>query len=258
MTDIPKRTTLVGQVVGILRRDLERGEWSKHLPTEAFLCDRLQVSRKTLRGALEILGREGLVDSSQGRRRRITPRAHGVRRPVRSNVVAWLSPDPLHTLSPFMLLYVSELRRHLQEAGYALQIVSSPVSSEHPQTALESLTHQTHAACWILVHSTAPVQRWFWQRKIPCLLSGAAHKDIDLPSIATNHRAVCRHAVGVFLRHGHRRIALFAPRSNLAGNLASEQGFREGCQSGSRTIDRPLVVHHDSTEIGRASCRERV
>src|SRR5688572_7962562 len=168
MTDIPKRTTLVSQVVEILRRELERGEWSKQLPTEAFLCDRLQVSRKTLRGALEILTREGLVASSQGRRRRITPRAHGMRRPVRSNVVAWMSPDPLHMLSSFMWLYVADLRRRLQERGYALQIVPSPPSSQHPESALESIVRQHHAACWVLVHSTVHVQRWFWKRKIPC------------------------------------------------------------------------------------------
>ena len=113
MTEVPQRASLVAQVVEILRRDLQRGEWSEHLPTEAFLCNRLQVGRKTLRAALSVLSREGLIVSSQGRRRRITKRAQR-QRPVKSNVVAWMSPDPLHTLSPFMLLYVSELRRHLQ------------------------------------------------------------------------------------------------------------------------------------------------
>lgn len=244
MTEMPHRSSLVAEVTEILRRNLQRGEWSEYLPTESFLCDRFQVSRKTLRAALAVLRREGVIASSQGRRSQITKRAQ-IRGPIKSNLVAWLSPDPLQSLSAFMLLYVAELRRRLQEAGYSLQIVPSP-SSQHPEAALEVLVRQHHAACWVLVHSTVEVQRWFWEHKIPCLLSGAAHKGIELPSIATNHRAVCRHAVGVFQRHGRRRVALVTPRSDLAGDLASEQGFREGLPAESV----PLVIHHNSTVEG--------
>src|SRR6185503_7916079 len=73
VTEIARRPSLVDAAVGILRRDLQSGIWREYLPGEHRLCERLQISRPTLRHALEMLRREGLIEVSQGRRRRITP-----------------------------------------------------------------------------------------------------------------------------------------------------------------------------------------
>ena len=51
---------------------------------------------------------------------------------------------------------------------------------------------------------------------------------MKLPSLDVDYRAVCRHAAGVFLRAGHRRLALLVPDYGVAGDLASEEGFRAG------------------------------
>src|SRR5262245_37923209 len=75
MTEIPQRASLANQVAEVLRRDLRGGAWDEFLPGENDLCDRFQVSRVTMRAALDVLRREGLIEVSQGRRRRITSKA---------------------------------------------------------------------------------------------------------------------------------------------------------------------------------------
>jgi DNA-binding LacI/PurR family transcriptional regulator len=69
-----------------------------------------------------------------------------------------------------------------------------------------------------------------------------------LPSLDVDYRSVCRHAAGIFRSNGHRRLALIVPSSGVAGDLASEQGFREGA------VLRPnadpaeaIIVRHDGT-----------
>ena len=49
-----------------------------------------------------------------------------------------------------------------------------------------------------------------------------------LPSVDIDHRALCRHSAALFLRHGHRQLALFLERGGHGGDVESEQGFREG------------------------------
>jgi LacI family transcriptional regulator len=65
--------------------------------------------------------------------------------------------------------------------------------------------------------------------------------------VDTDFRAESRHAVGKFLGLGHRVIALVIPRTKLAGDLASEAGFREGAERVGRTNTVTLIVHHDLT-----------
>ena len=73
MKKLPQRLSLVSQAADILREQLAAGLCGDILPGERALCARLQVSRPTLRAALETLRREGWLEVSQGRRRRIHP-----------------------------------------------------------------------------------------------------------------------------------------------------------------------------------------
>jgi LacI family transcriptional regulator len=60
-----------------------------------------------------------------------------------------------------------------------------------------------------------------------------------------DHRALCRHAAGVLLGLGHRRIALIAERTRRAGDVASELGFIEGIRASPHPDAEPIVVWHE-------------
>src|ERR1043166_3009778 len=144
MTEVPKRTSLVEQAADILRESLHQGEWVDFLPGENTLTQRLKVSRPTLRAALEMLQREGLLEASQGRRRRILGGPRHPQRKCSSKEIGIITGLPFHALSSFSLFVISELQDDLGNDGYKVTIHSrAQYGSVHPERALENLLTQT-------------------------------------------------------------------------------------------------------------------
>lgn len=246
---IPKRISLTSQVVDLLRKGISEGEWSEFLPGERELCSRLAISRPTLRAALQELQKEGVIRVDKTRRRRIVGSARA--RKAASNVVCLLSPIPLYSVPPHTLFWIDEMRDHLIEAGYRLEIHHGErFYREDPNKSLASLVQQTRAAGWLLWLSTARMQRWFEARNVPCLVMGSSHRGISLPSLDLDQRSVCRHAVSQFLARGHKRIAFIIHSGGFAGDLESIEGIEEAhAQFGGAALP-PEIVWHNSTPEG--------
>ncbi|MBI4027930.1 MAG: LacI family DNA-binding transcriptional regulator [Verrucomicrobia bacterium] len=248
MIEIPKRASLIDQVASILRSNLRVPEWADSLPPERALSDLLQVSRPTLRLALDILRREGWVRLSENRRCWIPVRMKRTLPLTEPKSVALLTPELFQELSHSHIFHLYQLRRHLQDAGVRLEVVADlRLKRRSPAKILERHLHRITASCWILHHSTAQAQDWFWDRRLPAIVMGTCHAGIQFPSIDWDYRAICRHAVGLFLSHGHQRIALIGPRSKRAGDLLREQSFREAVQPVREAEAQPLVVQHDGS-----------
>jgi LacI family transcriptional regulator len=201
----------------------------------------------TLRGALQQLQREGLVRSSQGKRREILP----FRRRASSQVsgrMLLLTPIPMHFHLPFHVLLTNALRDILAEAGYHLEIHASRAPyGRSAASSLERLIEQLRPVGCVLLTSTQKMQRWFSRRRFPCVIVGSRHPGVNLPSVDKAHRAVCRHAVGLFLARGHRRLAFLNPESGAAGDLESEEGFKEGVAQSRRADVQANIIRHNET-----------
>ncbi len=247
MHSLPQRRSLVCETADVLREQINAGVWHDVLPGERELSGRLLVSRPTLRAALELLRREGTVDVSHGRKRRVCPtKRRVVAVPKR---VALLSPLPPHRLPPFVMFWVDELRQHLADEGFDLEMHVSPVAHQQkPEKQLERIVAEVPAAAWVLFLSNEPMQRWFIEKGLPCVVAGSRFPHVSLPSVDIDSRAICRHAAGLFLAKKHRHIALLLPEGGTAGDQASEEGFLEGAK-GSTNV-RATVLRHDGTISG--------
>lgn len=224
---LPQRLSLVTQTAQSLRDSMQAGHWHGHLPGERELCARLQVSRHTLRAALDELQRDGWLEVTDRQRRRILPGKH-VKPSSHSRVIAAISPRPLLAMSPSSVVMVDELRDLLSRLGFSFEIhVSTACFSTKPSRALNALTSRSPAAAWLLFGSLEPMQSWFIRRQLPCLVVGSCAPGMALPSVDADHRATCRHAGGMLRRQGHRSIALIRPESAHGGDNDSEQGLRE-------------------------------
>jgi DNA-binding LacI/PurR family transcriptional regulator len=250
LPSLPPRVSLAAQVAACLRTAITEGRWREWLPAERALAETLHVSRCTLRLALEQLAREGTVRAEHGAGHRILA-ARPARAAAPSRDVALLTPEPLERLRPWQTLWIDELRALLAEQGGRLSIIPGRAfGRDEPGPALARLVRQRPHGCWVLLLASAGCQRWFAQRAIPAVVAGTCHEGVDLPYRDLDHRATCRHAAGLLLGRGHRRIALVCPRTRFAGDLESEVGFLEGVSRGRHDEAKGVICRHDGTPAG--------
>lgn len=251
-----QRKSLVSQTAEILRRDIQDGLWPARLPGEVELCQRLQISRTTLRAALEVLTREGMLSSSQGRRREVLKRAARGKPAATTRRVVLLTPEPPHRLGTFAMYWMDDLREHLAETGCHLEVHTSRVCySARPETALERLARDLRPAAWVLYLSTEPMQRWFSTRALPCAIAGSRHAEMRLHSVDVDYHAIGQHAAWQFLSRGHRRLLVLARETGFAGDLRTIEGARAACAKEAGADVR--VALHDSMVAGVARALER-
>jgi LacI family transcriptional regulator len=251
MHAVPHRESLVSQTVEILLKSIDQGRWLEHLPGEHALCAEMQISRETLRRALAKLTDDGWLSTSQGRRRQILKPSSGAMARAKIRRVVLLSQEPMERMGGAVMFLVDDLRAELARAGLELEVRGSRTCfSKKPDKALERLTSERPNSVWVLSSVPAPTQRWFAARGLPSVLAGSHHAGLDLPMVAIDFRAVGRHAAGLFLSRGHRRMAVLAPKLVAAGDVLTVEGFSEACAT--KQDAQVRVVEHDGTPAGIA------
>ena len=227
---MPQRGSLVAECTRVMRMRIDAGEWIDHLPGERRLAELLQVGRDTVRLTLDELEHEGWLEpAAAGRRRRIA----SVRKPAggsatRSLRIGMLSPHRLERLSQPMLLEVDQIRSALAEKGGSLEVFAPAwYESRQPGGRLAELVEGERRVAWILHRSPLPVQRWFAERRLPCLVRGTPYEGIALPFLDVDWQATARHAAGMLWRTGHRRVGILTPPDRLRGVEAAVKGAGE-------------------------------
>ena len=259
MDAIPQRLSLVGQTVTCIQAAIAQGRWQGWLPAERALCDTLQVSRSTLRRALKQLIRAGVIIPEHGTGNRISRERGRPRGRLRSHDVALLVPEPLERLRPTQTLWIDELRALLGARGCQLHVVHGrQYFRSNPGPALEKLVRHHRHGCWILMLANIACQQWFARQGLPCVIAGTRHEGVDLPFRDLDHRATCRHAAGVLLGLGHRRLAFVVQKTRLAGDIESEAGFLEGVRNSQHPDATAVVCNHDATAAGIAQLLKRM
>lgn len=256
---LPQRHSLVAQTVAFLHAQIERGEWRDWLPSERALCELLQVSRNTLRAALVQLQKEGRILPVHGAGNQILGGAPAGPVRVASPDVALLTPEPIERLRPMQTLWIDNMRSLLSERGARLRVFhGSQYYSANPELALQKLVTRNPHGCWILMLATETMQSWFSKHGLPCIVAGSTYPGLDLPFRDLDHRATCRHAAGVLLAMGHRRLVMLMAKTRRAGDLESEAGFLEGVRQSRHADADAMMIYHEETVAGVAQAARRV
>ncbi len=231
MLALPKRHSMIEQTTQTLRRGLLAGWWSSFLPSERKLAAELQVSRPTLRLALDQLGQEGLIEITHGRKTRILPPGDGGStnrkgRPATARKVIFLI---LHRLTDVISQNrVQECRIALQAGGYKVDYLEEPYSHSRDRMALlATFLEQRKEATTLLIGATREQQIALSGLGARIIVLGSTHEGIHLPSVDSDYGAIGVHALQTFYRLGHRRIHAIFPDSSLAGDLRTEQSLRD-------------------------------
>lgn len=233
--------------------DFGAGRLERQLPSERDLADRYGVGRNTIRAALHILRTNKTLET----RPRVGTRIARLARTSRPRPdVGLIAPVELGRLRPSVIWWIDELRAQLQQAGVSLCVHPCPGAYiGKPGRILAALLRSNPHGCWLLILAPRPLQEWFARQRIRHVVTGTAYSGLDAPSIDLDHRASGRHAAGVLLARGHKRIGLVLKRAFGAGDEETAAGFREAAsQHGPATTAR--VIHQDETPDGaRATLR---
>lgn len=228
------RTSLPQETYRILKQGIEAGQWKHYLPGERALASQLQVSRPTLRLALQRLQEDRLISGDQGCRREIL-QDFGREKPRRKQlVVGLLCPGPIRKMPGHTARKVGAIEHHLHANQIQFEVHDrSRCFNKRPAKLLKELTDESHVDAWILQEAGREMQEWFYSQQIPTVVSGTPFEGIPLPSVDLGNKAICRHAVGLLASRGRRNIIMVAKETPLPGDILSEEGFAEGIQASS-------------------------
>lgn len=228
LPSLPKRLSLVAQTVDSLQEGIEKGLWQDQLPGERELCESLQVSRRTLRAALDELQRKGSLEVSSRQRRRIKNQPNEPVTDSDKKVVAVLLPGSFLSLPSRITFVMDSLRSKLTAADCEVRFHVQPTCyTANPARALAKFTAEHPASVWLVLSALEPMQRWFNKQPLSTIILGSCAPGIDLPSVDVDFRAACHHAGGLLWRKGHRHIAIVLFKGIYGGDIASEEGLRD-------------------------------
>lgn len=255
LADLLPRRSLVRDVGDLLTNRIKAGEWTMWLPSERKLCEQLQISRGTLRVALKKLQQEQIIRVETGLGARILNVD-----PIKTNrpttgSVGVLLPDHIDQLPYITSFILNGLREHLAKEGFRLDLHESRQFFQRKDfKILDTLTANHHHDCWLLEFATESVQKWFQENGLPCIVIGAKHPNIRLPSISPDQFGIGRHAAGILLGLGHRRIAYIrsSRARNLAGATLSEEGVKAAFTTSlAKNARITLIEYDDHREVFR-------
>lgn len=227
-----QKKLLSDRIADTLRASILKGIWKNYLPTERSLCSKVEATRPMVRKALHVLAEEGLIKVTPGHPAQILASALEKRVPIKRKHVVMLIQRSVELFGNSQTIFVDEIRSRLSAAGYSFEVV---VDRRLPQKRvahfLKELTLRHEADHWILSSVPLAVQEWFQKEGFAAVIDGSSFPQITLPSADFDHRAIGRHAAGVLLGLGHRRIGIFFRSWETAGDRAMEAGFREAFRS---------------------------
>ena len=226
--DIPQRLTLASQAVEVIKKMIEAGELENFLPGERSLAQTLQIGRDTLRAALKELEKQRWISIGEhGKKRKILAKIAAENKKKKRTSIGFVSPKKLEELPPRMLVEIDTLREMLAQRDIDFQVVTPGVFHlKRPETRLEEMVSQSQYDAWILYQCPEPIQRWFSEQKVLCLVRGSVYPGVKFPSLDVDWGAAGVHAANMLISQGHSSIGLLVPDTELQGLLATEDGVK--------------------------------
>jgi DNA-binding LacI/PurR family transcriptional regulator len=248
----PHRAFLADQVAAILRHEIAARRWREWLPGERALAQTLNVSRPTLRAALQqlVAAREIEVHSRDGYAIRQQAPTDSKSKGAPSLEIGLICPERIYSLPSHVVQLVDLLRARCAEAGLHLEIFEGRRFARNDlRRIMPRMVEQRPKSCWIAIMAGRPLQEWFMRTGAPAVIYGNTYPTIELPSVGIDYRACIRHATALLLSRGHRRIALVNYDAQRAGDQESLAGFNEAFQAHGGEERQPVILSRPDDDV---------
>ena len=227
-----------------LRRLIVSGRWGygERIPTEAQLAGHLDISRTTVRVALQRIEVEGLIKRTAGRGTFVDyqPQEHSVSRSV--GYITRSFHNEIHSI------LLSSAETELRAAGYQLIFSNARDNAEELRT-LQQLGSDPVAGLIIWANAqptdeTKAILRDYQQRQIPIVFVDRLIEGIEADYVASDNFGGACHLVCHLIELGHRHIVYLMP--NIRSLLPVEErcrGYRAALRQHSLPAYAPWKIN---------------
>ena len=207
-----------------LRRLIVSGRWldGQRIPTETQLSQHLDISRTTVRIALQRLEVEGLIKRTAGRGTFVSSRADGE---AGSRTIAYLTHGFHNEIQSILL---SSAETELRSAGY--QVIFSNASGAAEETAILQQLLEENVAGALIWASAIPTNetlislREYQQRGIPFVFVDRMIEGISADYVASDNFGGAYDLTSHLIDCGHEHIVQLMP--NIGGLLPVDERHR--------------------------------
>ncbi|MDG0791697.1 GntR family transcriptional regulator [Cohnella ginsengisoli] len=251
-----KRTPLYAQIESYVRDQIRSGKWKpgKRLPSENQLCKQFDVSRITIRGAMDKLVEEGVVFRIQGRGSFVAEEA-GMGEPAKYafgretsgerelQAVAVILPRLQGMLTTSLLAGVE---RALEPSRFRMLLLTTDDSQEKEEVKLQEALRA--GARGVIVY---PAEGRTYSEEMlrltldryPIVVIDRYVRGVPTHCVCSDHIAGAYEATEHLLRLGHRRIGFVTTPYEGTTSLEERlEGFRQALNDYGVVLDRSLVL----------------
>ena len=206
-----QRLSTVDQFTAHLRAGLLSGHWTETMPGEHRLAEEFAISRKTVKAALQMLEKKGLlVGQGAGRRRKIVLPEDHAPPSLRVAVLFYEKGEEAQDL-------FTGFQDKLKAAGHTvLHAPKSLTDIGGNMRQLDRMIKQTEADAWVVIAGSKEELQYFIQRQIPVFALFGFWRQLRIAGIAPDlvpaMVAMTRRLIGL----GHRRIVLLDQKTTLS------------------------------------------
>lgn len=197
--------TVTEQVAQALRDGVSEGRWQGTMPGRNRLAVELGVNHKTVKSALAILEREGLLEArGPGRKRSIVGSAPLTPVARRVMILVYEKSD-LHT--DYLVGIVHQLQTAGHWAGFANKTLCD-LGMDVNRVA--RYVAKSEADAWVVVAGPKKILEWFAAQPFPAFALFGRARQISIASAAPEKTGAMLELVDLLVGLGHRRIVMLA------------------------------------------------
>lgn len=236
------------QVAEHIRKHITQQRMRGDMPGIHQLAADLMVNHKTVKTALEILQREGLlVTQGQGKPRRIQVSGLTKKRTMRVAILLYDEDDKK------VDRILASVQRLIEAGHEPFYVKKSLVDLKMNVGSVAKLVKQTEADAWIVVAGSVDVLEWFAEQDFPAFALYGRVANVSIASAIPYTVPAVNEVIKHLITLGHRRLVLIAreerrkPKPGFTEQMFLEELESHGISTGAYNLpdweETPAGLH---------------
>ena len=247
--DFLKRKELLAE----LRQAVLTGKYQPGhiIPTETELMNKYQLSRHSVRAALNMLVSDGLIVRKPGRGTIVSP---GARR-VKTRMISLVVQEPSEWLTSGLASGLSEM---LKQENCRLELVASGDTQDEFNQTIEDIIHNPTDGVIVMPLPWLTNHEWVFklhQAGLPTVAIDTYPLGTEISSVEMDNFAGGILASEYLIEQNYKRLFFLSPKESATTTQNRLEGFMEGVANLNSKVDACFTLRYPLTESAKREHR---